>query len=142
MKREDSHPELEALLKSETQQAIQRVVHSLPDESLSLSWRSDLNERLRQVRPQSKWRARVSASWRPALGLALAGCLALIITFRPQSPHVTNESSLEASMVGAYDDSANSEILAGPGLAIHEVSETTQKRESSSDWTESDLNNL
>jgi hypothetical protein len=143
MKRNDSQPYQDALLKTETQQAIQRAVHSLPEDSLSLSWRSNLNERLRQVRPQSLWRSRFAVAWRPALGLALATSLALVMTFRTQ-PHAIPQSdaSLEASLVATYDDSANSEVLAGPGLALHEVSDTTQKHDTSSDWTDSDLSSL
>ena len=130
--------------KSESQQTIRRVVNSLPEDSLSLSWRSNLNERLHEVRPQPKWRVReVALAWKPALGLALAGCLATLIAIKP-GVQVAQQSShpIEASLVSSYTDSANVDDLVGPGLAVHEVNDTTRSTDSSTPWTESDLNNL
>ncbi len=142
MNRKKTQSELDALLKSESQQTIRRVVNSLPEESLSLSWRSDLNERLHKVRPQSRWRGRVARGWKPALGLALAGCLATLIAIRPgvQAPQKSHQ--IEASLVSTYTDSANVDDLIGPGLAVHEVNDTTRSSDSSTQWTESDLTNL
>jgi len=142
MKRKEEQAELDALLKSDSQQMIQRAVHALPEDSLSLSWRSELNERLRQARPVSRWRSRVAVAWRPALGLALAGCLAVMVTLKttPTSPEHTG--NLEASLVTAYDDSTTADELVGPGLSVHEVNDTTKTQQTSSDWSESDLNNL
>lgn len=139
--------ELDALLKSETQKVIQRAVRSLPEESLSLSWRSDLNERLRQVRPVSRWRARLTIVWKPALGVALASCLALVLTLRTtpitQKP---TDSNLEASMVSVYNDSANADEVSDSGLAFHEINDTTSTSttsdSSSTNWSESDLSSL
>jgi len=143
MKRKDNNPELDALLRTQTQQAIQKAVRSLPEENLSLAWRSSLNERLRAAKPEPRWKARLKGTWRPALGLALASCLAITLTLRnPISHPVVANSSLEASLVATYDDTANSETVAGPGLAIHEVNDTTSNTDSSSDWSESDLNSL
>ena len=142
MKDNRTHSELDALLNSESQQTIRRVVNSLPEDSLSLSWRSDLNERLHKVRPIARWRVRVAQSWKPALGLALAGCLATLIAIKPgvQAPQTSHP--IEASLVSSYTDSANLDDLVGPGLAVHEVSDTTRSNDSSTQWTESDLTNL
>lgn len=142
MKNKKNDSSLDALLKSEFQQTIRRVVNSLPEDSLSLSWRSDLNERLRQVRVQPRWRVRLAQAWRPALGLALAGCLATLVAIRPGVQEPQNSHPIEASLVSSYTDSANVDDLVGPGLAVHEVSDTTKSNDSSSQWTESDLNNL
>ena len=143
MKRHDDHAELDVLLRSESQQMIQRAVKSLPEESLSLAWRSALNEKLRQARPISRWRTRFAVAWRPALALALTGCLAAVLMMR-NTPIVAtrHNEGIEASLVSVYDDSANSDELAGSGLAYHEVNDTTKANNSSSDWSESDLTSL
>lgn len=142
MNNKKTQSELDALLKSESQQTIRRVVSSLPEESLSLSWRSDLNERLHKVRPQPRWRVRVAQAWKPALGLALAGCLATLIAIKPGVQAPQNSHPIEASLVSSYTDSANVDDLVGPGLAVHEVNDTTRTSDSSTQWTESDLTNL
>ena len=108
-----------------------------------MAWRSDLNERLRQARPTPKWRAKALLAWKPALGVALAACLLMTVTLQTNSlTERSHSGNLEASLVAAFDDSTNSEEVAGPGLAMHEVSDTTQANDSSSDWKESDLTNL
>lgn len=142
MKRSDEHAELDALLQSEVQQTIKRTIKSLPEESLSMSWRSDLNERLRQVRPTPWWKAKVAVAWKPALGLAFVSCLAFMLTLKTTSTPIHRTDNLEASLVRVYDDTANSDEVAGSGLAIHEVSDTTNTGQSSSDWSESDLSSL
>jgi hypothetical protein len=142
MKRKVDQAELDALLKSDSQQMIQRAVQALPDDSLSLSWRSELNERLRLARPVSRWRTRVAVAWRPALGLALASCLAAMVMLKTTPTSHEHTGNLEASLVTAYDDSAAADELVGPGLAVHEVNDTTNAQQTSSDWSESDLNNL
>jgi hypothetical protein len=77
------------------------------------------------------------------VGLALAGCLALAITFKPgMSPAPVSRGNLEASLVNAYNDSAYVEDLVGPGLSVREVGDTTLKSDSSSQWTEADLSYL
>lgn len=142
MKHHQTDSELEALLQSESQQAVRRVVGALPEESLSLAWRSDLNERLRQTRPEPRWRARFVQSWRPALGLALAGCLALTVTLRSPVTQQAPRHNLEASLVQAYTDTTSVDELAGPGLTPRDISDTTQESDSSTDWTEADLGTL
>ena len=142
MKRKEDEARLDALLHSDSQQAVRNAVRALPNDSLSLSWRSSLNEKLMQIRPVPKWKARLAVTWKPIAGLALAGCLAMMITLRVSTPPVHRSSNLEATLVSAYDEQANSDEIAGSGLAIHEVSDTTRKTDSSSDWSESELTNL
>jgi hypothetical protein len=141
MNRKDELAKLDALLNSESQQVVQRAVQALPEDSLSLSWRSELNEQLRNARQVSRWRQRFAAAWRPGLALALTGCLAIMLVFRTTPESAQSHSNLEASLVSVYFDTANSDEVAGSGLAMHEVNDTTQSTETSSDW-EVDLNNL
>jgi len=142
MKRNEDHAKLDALLNSESQQAMRNAVRSLSDESLSLSWRSELNEKLLQIRPTPRWKVRMFAAWKPAVGLALAACLALVVTVKTSAPPVVHSNNLEASLVSVYDEQATSDEVAGSGLAFHEVNDTTHNTATSSDWNESDLSSL
>ena len=142
MKRHDDHAELDALLQSESQQMVQRAVGSLPEESLSLAWRSDLNERLRQVRPVSKWRAKFAVAWRPAFALALASCLAVILMVQQTPTNSHTGGTLEDSLVATYRETADADELAGAGLLLHEVNDTTQVSETSGDSSEAEISSL
>lgn len=143
MKNNDLRPELDELLSSTAQQAVRDVVRELPEESLSLAWRSQLNERLIQVQPKSRLRTRFERAWIPAVGLALAGCLAMVVTLR--NPAVQTQQAprdIEASLVRSYAERTTMEDLATDGLSIHEVSETTLAADSSDPWTDTDLDSL
>ena len=142
MKRQDDHADIDALLKSDSQDRVRRVVRSLPEESLSLAWRSGLNERLREIKPVPRWRARLVVAWKPALGLALATCLAAILVFRTAPTPTHHTANVEASLVAVYEDSASSDEVSGSGLALHEVNDTTKTSDSSAESTDSDLSTL
>lgn len=142
MKSNQTDPNLEALLQSEPQRAVQRLVQELPEESLSLAWRSELNEKLRQTVPQPRWRGRLAHGWRPALGLALAGCLAFTVMLRSPDTQPPAQHNIEASLVQAYTDTSSVDDLAGAGLSAREIGDTTRSSDSSVDWTEADLGTL
>ena len=118
------------------------MVRELPEESLSLAWRSELNERLRQIQPKSRVRSRFERSWKPALGLALASCLAMVVTLRGPSVQPAQSHGLEDTLVSSYSERTTMEDLASDGLSIHEVSETTLAADTSNQWTETDLDSL
>lgn len=129
-------------LQSESQLKIREIVRALPQESLSLSWRSQLNERLLQSKVQPRWKVRLVQNWKPALGLAVAGCLALTVSLRTLVHAPSDRSGLEASLVKAYNDTSRIDDLVGAGLSAHEVGDTTRTSDASADWTETDLNAL
>lgn len=74
--------------KLERTETVRALVQGLPEETVSLQWRSELNERIlaTAAKPQRSW---LAWAWRPAVGLALTASLAAAVMFRPQ-PAVDN----------------------------------------------------
>lgn len=120
------------------------AVKSLPEDTLSLAWRSELNERLFAEAAAGRRSSRRLWVWRPALGLALAGALALAIYLpganeanRP-SPTL-GRSSVESQMANAHVDAVNALYVAGHGLAAYEATPTAEAAPNVVRWDESDL---
>jgi hypothetical protein len=113
----------DAMLDSSEQQFVRDAVKSLSEDSLSLSWRSALNERLLQESAARRKRERFLWFLKPAFGLGLAGALALVTVIglsvpRPSaSSHGSMTSSrVEAAIVSDYRQSAAVTDIVGSGL--------------------------
>jgi hypothetical protein len=116
--------------------AVRRLVQQLPEEMLSMAWRSELNERLRAcARERTRARA-LNWAW---LWTGFAGALACAWAMwafgghRMSQPEPTE--SLEAALVAAWRESASTITLqaAGPSL------ERTSASEDSALYRHSDL---
>jgi hypothetical protein len=129
---------LEAELASESQQAVRETVRHLVDEEPSLAWRSELNRRLAEAGP-SRMRL-VAFSFRPALGLGLAGALAVVAVLQNAVPEPTVESSpgIEAAMGGAHRQAVNARLVAGTGIYDYEA-RPTGEAVGGIVWEEADL---
>ena len=86
-------------LEGPEQQSVRNLVATLPDEEPSMAWRSQLNERLRALPAQArrKW---WELAWKPTVGLALAGGLAVLVFVKP-TPAPTLESTPSVSVADA-----------------------------------------
>lgn len=131
------------------QQALRSLVKGLPEDSLSMAWRSALNERLVQEAAVRKRRARIGLFLRPALGLGLACTLAVLVMFHPSKPSVAAPSgdALEAALVTTHRQSTYAWDVAGVGLSPTDLpmdSDTTRKPSSApaTSWNEDDLDSL
>jgi hypothetical protein len=125
-----------------SQAAIRDAVKSLPEEFVSLQWRSDLNERLRTCAPERRRQSWFFHAWKPALGLMAAGCLAMVVTVRVavEEQPIQSGPGLEASLVGNYREIAVSRELAGTGLSHYELEATGGALEP--EWSEADFEAL
>lgn len=131
----------DALLESEEFEFARRCVQSLPEDTPSMEWRSQLNESLRQLTP-SKRRA-----WllRPAMGFVVVGALALTVFWPRMAPEVSPTtpvaSSLEASLVSTHREYVYSADLSGAGLTALDfgAGHKAQPGASPYDWVEGDL---
>lgn len=140
---------LDARLNSEAQVAMRDVVRALPEDSVSMAWRSALNERLlaEAVTPKRRF-AWLNFSWRPAVGLALAGALAGIIIFRPNSAAPATSAhgataSLEAELITTHTQYATFVDVAGLGaLPMDTAYASRQGTDETPDWSELDLESL
>ena len=85
-------------LESEAQRQVARLVQELPQHEVNLSWRSNLNDKIRLLEKPKRqlWQA----FWMPVSGLAVAGALAMLMVNRPSS---IAEPTLEQSIVSAHD---------------------------------------
>lgn len=114
------------MLDTPAQRAVRSAVAALPEDTPSLAWRSELNERLRASAVQPK-RARWSPFvWGPAFGLGVAGALSILmlnrapITTRPTTP--SQSAGVEAMLVSAHLESVRTADIVGTGITPEEAS--------------------
>lgn len=142
--------DLDQRLESPAQRAVRDAVRQLPDEELSMAWRSSLNERLRA---ESAVQKRATRRWhlalRPALGLGMACALAAVVTFRLGSGPTSTptpavlDSELEAALFSAHRQVVGHADVAGTGLLPSEVNYV--RREEAplpSEWSEPEVVDL
>lgn len=136
-------------LSEPAQIAIRNLVREMPDESLSMAWRSGLNEQLLLESRRYQRKTRWMFALRPVAGLALAGAMAAIFVFRTgaldrPSPRLSDSSvSLEAELWTAHMESAQFADVAGTG--VRPVEATFVSRSSTvdtHDWDEVDVDSL
>lgn len=127
----------------ERQSFVSGLMKALPKEQPSLAWRSRLNERVLAIASDAKRRIRWLAILRPALGIGLAGALAIVFTIdrNVQPTPLRPKGAVEAGLVKAHEMSVEATEIAGPGLAEHEAV-ATEKGDDLYDWQEADLDTL
>lgn len=120
--------EIEEKLGSPEHLHVAKLVNKLPDEEVSLVWRSQLNERLLTVSRQLKRRQRLIWVWRPALGLGLAGLVAIVLVLPRGGQSVESPApkpSVEAALVKAHHDTVLEDDVAGIGLNPADVDDNS-----------------
>ena len=121
--------ELDARLNSAEQLWIAKSVKGLPEEQVSMAWRSELNEKLRASAPAK----RVKRVWQVLVpATAFASCLMLGVTIflsretvEPKS--VVESGAVEAAIVASYREHASSRDVGGVGLHLEELDNTTDE---------------
>ncbi|MBS1718485.1 MAG: hypothetical protein JSS72_12215 [Armatimonadetes bacterium] len=114
MKESSNIPNIDEALNSPSQKAVQEVVSNLPDEQVSMAWRSDLNQKLMAEVGSVRRKRFVLYRLSPALlGVGLAA--ALFVMRMPPSEggklYIGKSSGLEARMLDDYQNSAKSSVL-------------------------------
>jgi len=120
--------ELDARLNSAEQLWIAQSVKSLPEEQVSMAWRSQLNEKLRVAAPAKRvrrlWQVLVPAT-------AFASCLVLGVTIFLSRESVevnqTETGMLEAAIVASYREHSSSRDVGGYGLHLEELENKTDE---------------
>src|SRR5579862_8678015 len=114
--------EMDRRLQSPAQVQMGEVIKALPEETLSLAWRSELNTKLRAQAIHRRKLNLFGWLWKPAAGVALAGCLAVAFVFHEPAPQTPAASGgIESALVGDYVDSTASWEVAGDGASVSEV---------------------
>lgn len=140
-------------LQSTGQQAMRSVMKSMPDDMVSMAWRSSLNERLIAEAAKTKKPNRFLILLRPALGLGLACMLAGVwfinsahIGGTPRATRVAVSSGhLESALVSLHEQSEIGSEVAGVGLNPVETvsySNPLAVGHHTSDWSQEDLDSL
>ena len=135
----------DSMLESPAQDRMRELVSSLPEDSLSLAWRSQLNERLLESAGRSRRRSRMLWVLKPSLGLAMAGALAAVVMLKLDTvqPVVAHQNSgLEAALVQDHRSSVELTDMVGAGLNPLESHPTSSYAADGSDWNEVDLDSL
>lgn len=116
--------DLDERLVSPAQSQMREMLKSMPEDTVSMAWRSDLNERIASVVAVKQRRRRFAWVLSPALGLGLAGALAItMLTKTPTSPNLGQppKPSIETNLVASFRDSMNYTDVTGVGLNPDEV---------------------
>ncbi len=115
--------ELDRELQGSEQSQLRKLVRELPEESVSMVWRSALNEKLMAIAAYQRKRRRVIWVLRPALGIGLAGVMALTFVVIRGTHEVpkSHRASVEAALVGVHRDAVLADDVAGTGLTAIEV---------------------
>lgn len=135
-------------LATPAQMAMREVVQALPEDSLSMAWRSGLNERLIAEGARHQRRRRFTWALRPAAGLAMAGALAAVIVIRTSPvPSVSSnpapKDSFEAALLSAHAEASQDADVAGAGIRPMEANFASRDRVPDNlDWTEFDIESL
>lgn len=138
----------DAQLATSAQIAMRDVVRALPEESLSMAWRSGLNEALLAEGAKRQRRRRFLWLFRPAAGLAMAGALAAVFVIRTSTvvdpaPKPTTTPSLEAELLSAHNQVSQYADVAGSGVRPTDAAYASRDRTSDDwDWTEVDIESL
>ena len=132
--------DLDQELSSPAQMQVREIVQALPEETVSLSWRSDLNARLHAEVARRRKLNLFGWIWKPAAGLALAGALALAFMIRPPAPgSPETRSDVEKALVNSYVDNTASWEVTGDGITVNEVKETANPKPVPIDFDQEDV---
>jgi hypothetical protein len=138
--------ELDQKLAAPSQTAVQKVIQALPEETVSMAWRSSLNEELLSV-AKARRKSDVIRTWlmRPLAGLALAGALSAVVFLR--TPHrapvaTTKAPAVEAALIAAHEEAASYGEVTGTGLSPVEVAYDTSRPVTDIEWSELDVESL
>ncbi|MCC7230016.1 MAG: hypothetical protein IT203_06450 [Fimbriimonadaceae bacterium] len=116
--------DLDERLESPAQSQMREMLKSMPEDTVSMAWRSGLNERIASAVAVKQRRRRFAWVLSPALGLGLAGALAItMLTKAPTSPNLGQPAkpSIESNLVASFRDSMNYTNVTGVGLNPDEV---------------------
>lgn len=135
----------DARLNSTGQQAVQKLIRSLPEDSLSMAWRSSLNEQLLTVASTQRKKRRFLWIVRPACGLSLACVFALVVMFQPRVHHSTTvpDRGIETAIMSDHHYSSVMNEVSGAGLSLNEITNDANTEDPDVDqWNESDVQGL
>ena len=137
---------LDEKLRSAEGTKVAQVVSALPEEELSLAWRSQLNEKLNLATDKKRKKKTWNRIWSysAGLGLSTVAGIALFLAILPNDPEVKNlmnSNSYEKEMLVAHHTAVRSTDIAGEGLSALDESELIVNG-NNNEWKQEDLEAL
>lgn len=142
--KQDRHSSSQEALDSAVHQAMRQVVRDLPQDDLSMVWRSGLNERLRAV-AEAKRKRRLWINWalKPAVGLGAATAATFVMFALTMHTPTTKSHAIEGLLVEEHRRSSTLPLVSEVGAgALDAANESTAKSPALPDWNESDTETL
>lgn len=139
--------EIDQALEGSESRKIAKAIKKLPEDELSLSWRSQLNEKIAQ---EATRKAKTRRSWRLAwgtgMGLGLSATTAVVFMLVLAKPDVSmiptrTERSFESEIVAVHQQVVQSGTIAGEGLSALDETPSTAKK-AQYEWKQEDLEAL
>ena len=118
---------------------VREIIQEMPEDVLSLTWRSQLNEKILVESARIQRRRKLSWWSRPAASLVLAGGLALVFLVRApmMNARVADAPSIESTLLNVHRESQVS--VTDVSLTSSEADEYGVTIPHPDGWTESDL---
>jgi len=136
----------DARLDGAGQQAVRKIVQALPEEPLSMAWRSSLNEHLLEVAGKQRKKQRWLWAVKPGLGLSLVtAALMVFLIFQPSTRHHTTPSKpgLESAILADHHNSALLTQVSSVGLSENETASDINTQDPGDEvWSEADVESL
>ena len=126
---------------SEQPSWIRDMVGSLPEDVPSMTWRSDLNERIRAEVVRLRRRRTLRFVLAPSLTCALSACVALVVWVGNSSPVLPHhQDGIEAALVATHQQGVTQ--VADAGLTFTETESYADSIPNRETWTDSDLEGI
>ncbi len=141
----DHNPVEDSRLNTPGQVAIRSLVSALPEEEVSMAWRSSLNQQLMQIAAKKQRRKRFLWIASPIAGLSVASALAFVVMLQPfaHKPIVRPDTGIESAILADHYSSTILSDVTSAGLNSTEVStEANVKDPEQGIWNESDVESL
>jgi hypothetical protein len=137
-KNNPAEEQLTAMLESESGQGIRSIIQAMPEDTVSLQWRSALNERLLALAPTKKKLSAAMVGLRALVGVALASAVCLVVFVKSDSTKVHTASMVDPStfasaLITEHRQSVVSSEIAGPGIVDGEVERSNSQDSNSND---------
>lgn len=128
-------------LESSSQQTIASLVKRLPEENLSMSWRSSLNEKIRAEAEKRKKQRRARIVWSSSLGFGMAGAILFMLVMpnmmqqSAQPATATNKTEvLESSLYAMHQESVVLSGVSSTGVSYRQTQEFDNSDLNDDEW--------
>lgn len=135
---------LDQLLDEQSCSVVSQVVKELPEEQVSLVWRSELNQKIAAMAGKRRRAMLLSWMWKPAVGMAVCTALVVAVFVRRDAASVgtvtplVQDAGFERALVREHLASASSIDVAAEGFTPAESADSKGSA-APLDWDREDI---